>query len=201
MKKLLLVIILLLSLPSGGKEAIGEVPKNPVLTSDQICCIHEIEVAIKVKNANIETWNKALDIITQYEGFSKYPYRCPAGYKTIGHGFLYDRTIHGDSITMWKSKKLLLETIKELDHSIQELVDKELTPNRRASLISFTYNVGFYAFKRSSLLKKINLDASDEDIREELNRWVHIRKNGHKIILRGLTLRRAEESFCWSQTI
>ena len=58
----------------------------------------------------------------------------------------------------------------------------------RAAITSFTYNVGAEAFKRSTMLKKIN-KGDLWDACQELDRWAYV----GRMWVRGLANRRAKE--------
>lgn len=58
------------------------------------------------------------------------------------------------------------------------------------ALVSFAYNLGPSALRRSTLLKKVNRNPNDKGIGYQFKRWV--RANGR--ILKGLQRRRNEEA-------
>ena len=66
----------------------------------------------------------------------------------------------------------------------------ELTSNQFSALVSFAYNVGLGALKSSTLLKRVNANPCDEDIKRQFMRW---NKGGGRV-LKGLTKRRQSES-------
>jgi len=67
-----------------------------------------------------------------------------------------------------------------------------LTDNQFAALVSFIYNVGVSAFKRSTLLKKLNRGDYDS-VPVELMKWT---RSGDKYP-KGLKNRRAAEAGLW----
>ncbi len=135
---------------------------------------------------------KAVQLLKRFEGFRAEPYLCPGGYMTIGYG----HRIYSDD---WNSISLeLAERILEADVSkfsatvvtiLGEKVD-ELSPNQIAALISFAFNVGISAFKKSTLLKKLFGGAPATEVADEMKRWVY---SGGKV-LPGLVERRRIEA-------
>ena len=58
------------------------------------------------------------------------------------------------------------------------------------ALVSFTYNVGIANLKKSTLLRKVNMNPNDETIRDEFMKWT---KAGGKVY-NGLVKRRKDEA-------
>lgn len=80
------------------------------------------------------------------------------------------------------------------DRAIDRYVTRELRPYQRAALISFIYNVGVEAFRKSTLLRKLN--AGHPGWCHEMDRWNKV--NGE--VWSGLTKRRAlERKLCLGQ--
>jgi lysozyme len=57
-------------------------------------------------------------------------------------------------------------------------------------LVSFAYNVGVANFKKSTLLKLVNANPNDPNIKNEFMKW----KKANSVVLNGLIKRRNEES-------
>lgn len=135
---------------------------------------------------------KALEIIKKYENFRAEAYRCPAGVWTIGWG--HTRDVHpGDVITREQADMLLHDDVEALYVRLDDLARRSrlwLTANQRAALVSFAYNVGFRALRRSTLWQKIQQDPYHPDICREFARW---RFAGGRE-MPGLVKRRAEEA-------
>ena len=131
------------------------------------------------------------DIIKKYEGFRAAAYVCPAGVVTIGYG---TTKINGKpvsenmKITTAEANVLLDEDLFIFEKHVNDLVKVDLTQNQFDALVSFVYNVGPGAFKKSTLLKKLNLE-DYEGAANEFPRW----NKANKKVLPGLTRRRATE--------
>jgi lysozyme len=135
-----------------------------------------------------------LSIIKKYEGLKLEAYICPAGVATVGFGSTFypdgRRVKLGDKITIQEAESILLHDIKRFEKEVRNGVKIEITNNQLSALISFTYNVGASAFRKSTLLKKVNANPTDLTIHNEFMRWTKARGK----VLPGLVKRRAEES-------
>lgn len=135
-----------------------------------------------------------LGIIKKHEGLKLRAYRCPANVWTIGYGntFYEDGTPvkQGEVISKERADRLLFQTVTRFRQHVDVAVTAQLTPNQLDALTSFAYNVGMAAFRRSTLLRKVNANPNDPTIRNEFMRWT--RAGGR--VLRGLQIRRKEEA-------
>jgi lysozyme len=134
---------------------------------------------------------KAVDLIKQFEGFRANAYLCPANVPTIGYGSITwgngQRVKMGEIVSMATAEKLLLVDLEKRSKALQGL---NLNQNQFDALLSFIYNVGIGAFKRSRLLSKIRQNPEDVTIRHEFMRWI----NKGSSFERGLTRRRDAEA-------
>jgi lysozyme len=134
----------------------------------------------------------AIDLISEFEGFSAKPYLCPAGKWTIGFGS-----------TMWKGKPVtsLTKPITRLEaesglannligfqKELDSYVSAPLNTNENAALLSFIYNIGARKFRESTLLKKLNA-GDKKGAADEFLRWNKIGKKESA----GLSRRRIAE--------
>jgi len=134
---------------------------------------------------------RCIELIKKYEGLSLKPYICPAGYWTIGYGHVLTKDElkeYKNGITKKEAELLLYHDVFKTFFLISPLVNVKLHPYCWDALTSFSFNVGVYAFKASSLRKKINR-GEFYDAAEEFMRWVYA--GGRK--LKGLVKRRREE--------
>lgn len=116
---------------------------------------------------------------------------------TIGYGHTSDdfmRVYKGLKITPAEAEAALAHDLGEVADAIDGLVKVPLTGNQRGALVSFVFNVGVGAFRKSTLLKKMN--AGDYNaVPGELAKWV---KNDGKT-MQGLVNRRAAEAGLWAK--
>ena len=129
-----------------------------------------------------------VDAIKAFEGLRLDAYKCPAGIPTIGYGSTGSHVSMGMSITEEYAEVLLREDIERFERCVNEYVTVELTQHMFDALVSFAFNLGCGALKRSTLLKRVNVNRK-EDAANEFLRWDNA--GGRK--LAGLTRRRNEE--------
>lgn len=132
-------------------------------------------------------YEKAIDLIKKYEGFSARPYKCPAGVLTIGYGRTID--VRPYEITTEEAETIWLDKyVKTIADQILAIVKVELSNNQICALIDFIYNLGIGNFKSSTLLRKIN----QGDFSAAANEFLKWNKAGG-IVLKGLENRRIAE--------
>lgn len=143
-------------------------------------------------NKKLAISNNGLQLIKHFEGLSLTAYICPAGHPTIGYGHL----IQGKDIkriTLEAAENLLINDVKYAERAVKHLVGVRLAQNQFDALVSFVFNLGAFALKRSTLLKRIN-NNQHEDAPDQLKRWVYGRVNGKMQKLNGLVRRREAEA-------
>lgn len=136
--------------------------------------------------------NSALSLIKRHEGLRLQAYRCPAGVWTIGWGHTGNVT-QGQIISREEAEALLLADVARIHTRLKDLCEANgvaLTPNQCEALTSFTFNVGFEAFRRSTLWQRILDKAPRAAIEAEFARWRFAAGKE----MPGLILRRAQEA-------
>jgi GH24 family phage-related lysozyme (muramidase) len=147
--------------------------------------------------STLTTSDKGIDFIKQFEAYKKELYNDAAGHCTIGYGTLVHRgncdgsesTEYKAGISEARATELLKQEVGGIESAINSNVTVTLSQCQFDSLVSFTYNVGTGAFKKSTLLKKLNQSDFDA-VPTELKKWV---KAGGKT-LQGLVRRRNAEA-------
>lgn len=142
--------------------------------------------------------DNGVELIKKHESFRNNVYLCPAGIPTIGYGNTYYENgrkvkMSDPAISKKEGLKLLKTIVKQFEDGVNELVEVELNQNQFDAIVSFVYNVGLSAFKNSTLLKRINNNPFDEDIKYQFSRWN--KSNGK--VLKGLKKRRNSESYLY----
>ena len=137
---------------------------------------------------------KGIDLIKKYEGYKSKPYLCPAQIPTIGYGATYypggrKVKLTDAAITEVESEKLLEEHLKEYVKAVDRYTTDKVNENQFSALVSFTYNLGINALQKSTLLRKVNSNPNDPNIKNEFMKWINA--GGKR--LKGLVLRRSEE--------
>lgn len=139
---------------------------------------------------------EAKQLAMRFEGFHRvnpstglaHPYLCPAGYWTIGYGHLCESThppiTHEMGLTYLERDLEVAQraTLRFCPGLVHE------SPQRRAAIIDFVFNLGAGRLQTSTLRKKIN-QAKWDEAAEQLRRWVF--GGGKK--LPGLVARREAE--------
>lgn len=145
--------------------------------------------------------DKATEKIAVLEGFKSAVYKCSAKKSTIGYGFTDADLVRKGTITKAEANRILRKKCSEILNMIMCEITVPLTIGQTAALVSFTYNAGDSAFKRSTLKKFINAKASEKAIENEFFRWVYVTKevNGKhvKVKSQGLINRRNIEVLLW----
>lgn len=138
---------------------------------------------------------KGLELIASFEGFRAEPYNDPVGYATIGFGHLIaprgvtaaDRKKWG-RLTRKQGLALLRRDAARCEAAVNEYVKVKLTQDQFDALVSFAFNCGTGALRRSTLLRRLNA-GSYSSVPVELRKWN--RAGGREI--HGLTVRRIAE--------
>ena len=139
--------------------------------------------------------NRGYMMICEFEGFSAKPYLCPAKLATIGYGNTFYRdgrkvTMVDPPITKIEAFDMFKDIADKFAKKVSACVKTPINQNQFNSLVSFAYNVGVANFMNSTLLKRVNANHNDTDIRTQFLRWDKV---GTKK-LAGLTKRRIYEA-------
>lgn len=142
--------------------------------------------------------DEGLDHLKRWEGLRTEAYRDSAGILTIGYGHTAaagpPAVSPGMTITEAEAETIFRRDLETFERAVERNVKVPLTDNQFAALVSFVYNVGEGAFKKSTLLRKLN--AGDYDgVPNELGKWVNA--GGQRV--QGLANRRAAEAGLWAK--
>ena len=145
-----------------------------------------------------------IELVKKFEGLHKvkddgmvHAYRCPAGKWTCGYGAT--RGVRsGVTWTKEYSEMRLIEDLEEHGKIVKKSVNVPLTQSQYDALTSFVFNLGGGAFRKSTLLSKLNKGLYD-DCPEQIMRWNKAKVDGKLIPLRGLTRRRTAEAAIFSR--
>lgn len=131
---------------------------------------------------------KGIDLIKNFEGCRLASYKCPAGVWTIGYGHTGVDVKPGHVISQEQAEKYLKMDLIVHTNNVSMLVKVPLNQNQFDALVSFEFNVGYGAFKNSTLLRLLN-QGKYTDAANQFGRWVY----AGKTVLPGLVKRRAAE--------
>lgn len=140
----------------------------------------------------MQTSEKGIALIKEFEGCRLTAYRDSVGVWTIGYGWTQPvdgKPIRaGMTIKQETAERLLKTGLVSYESDVSRLVKVGLTQEQFDALVSFTYNLGARSLSTSTLLRKLN--AGDyAGAADEFLRW---NKAGGKV-LNGLTRRREAE--------
>lgn len=140
------------------------------------------------KGKMMKTSENGIKLIKRLEGIKTTAYKpTPKDVWTIGYGHT-DGVKQGDTITMEKATEYLKQDIQVYENAINTLVKVPLTQNQFDALVSFVFNIGVGAFKKSTMLKFLNANHIPLAA-GQFDRW---NKQKGKV-LEGLTVRRRVE--------
>lgn len=114
--------------------------------------------------------DKGLDLLILREGQRNRAYKDTKGILTIGVGHTGPEVVEG---LVWDDetcKQVLKQDCSIAEKAIKTYVFTPLTQNQFDALVSFIFNVGVNAFRRSTLCAKINMRDFDAAIKE-FNKW------------------------------
>lgn len=140
----------------------------------------------------MQTSDKGIALIKEFEGCKLTAYQDSVGVWTIGYGWTQPvdgKPIRaGMTIKQETAERLLKTGLVSYEIAVSRLVKVSLTQGQFDALVSFTYNLGARSLSTSTLLRKLN--AGDyAGAADEFLRW---NKAGGKV-LNGLTRRREAE--------
>ena len=140
----------------------------------------------------MQTSEKGIALIKEFEGCKLTAYQDSVGVWTIGYGWTQPvdgKLIRaGMTIKQETAERLLKTGLVSYESDVSRLVKVGVTQGQFDALVSFTYNLGARSLSTSTLLRKLN--AGDyAGAADEFLRW---NKAGGKV-LNGLTRRREAE--------
>lgn len=138
--------------------------------------------------------NEGLQLLKELEGFRSKPYLDGAGVPTIGYGSTYYKngtrvTMQDVDISQFEATQLLEDLLLHFERTVDCYTRDDIKQHEFDALVCFAYNVGGNAFKKSTLIKKINAKASANVITSEFLKWVNINGKPNQ----GLKNRRLKE--------
>ena len=134
----------------------------------------------------------AAPLIELVEGVEYKPYMDIAGIPTVCSGITGHDVVTGKKYSARECRNLLEKHIQIHGKHVQDAVTYPITPQTRAALISFSYNVGGHAMKNSTAVKLINQGKIEQGCKA-LGLWNKATVNGKKVVFKGLVNRRNEE--------
>lgn len=140
----------------------------------------------------MKTSSVGINLISSFEDLKLDAYLCPAGVWTIGFGTTVypdgTKVKKGDKCTAEQAKSYFAYDLKRFEKAVNSGLSVVVNQNQFDALVSLTYNIGETAFKKSTLLAKLNKG----DLKGAADQFAVWNKGGGQV-LKGLVRRRAEE--------
>lgn len=115
------------------------------------------------------------------EGLRLKPYLDTQGVPTIAMGNTY--YLDGKKVTMQDKPLTIREAYKlgrvvsdNFAKQVNQLLTKEVTQNQFNALVSLAYNIGINAFRKSTVLKRVNVNPNDPTIKNAFMMWTKNRE-------------------------
>lgn len=134
----------------------------------------------------------AAPLIELVEGVENKPYMDIAGIKTVCAGITGPDVVWGKTYSNKECRNLLEKHIQIHGKHVKNAVTHPIAPETRAALISFSYNVGGSAMRKSTAVRLINHGKIEQGCKA-LGVWNKARVNGKLRVVKGLVNRRNEE--------
>lgn len=139
---------------------------------------------------------QAVTLIRNFEGCKLRPYLDSAGLPTIGIGHLIRPGESFTIITQGEAEELLKRDMQNAVRSVLRLINRPLTDNQYAALLSFTFNAGGGALQCSTLRMKCNRH-EDNGVLAEFLRWDKVKDPKTKLYKKSAGLLRRRKAEAW----
>lgn len=131
---------------------------------------------------------EGIELIKRWEGLKLQAYLDGGGVPTIGYGHTKN-VREGDIVTPLQAEAFLKQDLLWAEETISDVVRQPLTQNQYDALVSLCFNIGAYAFTKSTLVKFLNKGDYDKAA-SQFVRWSY--DNGK--LIPGLRNRRLDET-------
>lgn len=159
---------------------------SPLVNSDQLT---------KIQQTVSNPPECGINLIKALESCRLEAFLDPADIPTIAWGRTAGVKL-GDICTQEEADQWLIEDYTSVWNIILGYVKVSLTQNEGGSLLSFGYNIGSEALKKSTLLFKLN-SGDYSSVPAEMKKWCYITVNGEHKVSEGLVNRRKAEINLW----
>ena len=131
----------------------------------------------------MQTSENGINLIKEMEGFRSKAYQCEAHKWTIGYG--HTRGVKAkDVVTEQQALDILIEDIRTFEPAVMDLLRRspEVYIDGRKidrqfqfdALVSFTFNCGTSAIRRTGLARAIEDGLPEHMVRAQFERWVYV---------------------------
>lgn len=157
-----------------------------------VSILYKLTKGMNVNKSSVT--NILSDLVKKFEGLRLNAYLDAAGIWTIGWGLTRypngQKVKQGDTITNEQAETFFKQTLQTFAQDVENSIKSKVNNNQFSALVSFAYNNGITAFRKSTLLKLVNENPNNPKIRDEFNKWIYSKGK----ILNGLVKRRELEA-------
>lgn len=136
--------------------------------------------------------NKGLALLKEFEGCVLRSYKCPANVWTIGYGSTGPHVKPGMVITRKEAEVLLIKDLDRFEKAVLKAVSKTPEQEEFDAMVSLAFNIGIGGFNKSSVVRNYN-KGDKTAAANSFGLWNKATVNGKRVVLAGLTRRRAAE--------
>ena len=130
---------------------------------------------------------RGIEILKEFEGLRLEAYKCPAGVWTIGYGHTR-MAKEGMKISKDVAVGYMISDMSLVEKSLDKMFPTGLSDHEFSALVCFCFNIGWGAFKRSTMCRLL-LAGKNREAADQFLKWN--KANGKE--LAGLTRRRVAE--------
>ena len=115
-----------------------------------------------------------IELIKHFESYSDQAYQCPAGVWTIGWGTTRlekGAVTAGMHCNKEQAEAWLKADLKAYEAGVHHLLKVTVAQHQFDALVSFAYNCGLNALRKSTLLQSVNHLADNAQVKENFLRW------------------------------
>jgi lysozyme len=132
-----------------------------------------------------------IELIKSFEGYRRRAAQLPDGRWTIGYGHTKSAR-EGAEVTEADATALLTYDLMAVTAAVNDFSFTPLTQNQFDALVSFAFNVGVEAFRKSTVLRRVN-EGSMLQAACSFEMWRKAEFEGERIVVDALVRRRAAE--------
>ena len=115
---------------------------------------------------------RGIDLIKSFEGCKLTSYKCPAGVWTIGWGTTGPTIVSGLKWSQEQADSAFEKHLAEFSQGVTDLLKVPVTQSQFDALVSFAYNVGLGALRKSTLLRLLN-SGDYSGAAGEFGKWIN----------------------------
>jgi lysozyme len=135
-------------------------------------------------------------LIREFEGYAETAYRCPSNVWSIGHGLTGPDIKQGTVWTAEQCERRFQERLRLVEAEVEAMLMNAKVPDTVFdALVSWVWNIGGTAAKKSTLIRKLR-KGDLLGAWSELPRWCH---GSGGVLLPGLVRRRKKEQDHWNK--